>query len=477
LKRPGIDFHGEEIQNEFCRQKNQEGCSMPVNAAAQTSGASFIRGTIQGAPSIGYVPKVVHYAFLLFVFSIPFEDLKLPYVTSGTFSLAKLCGLIFFFIYAIYLLLQVLFFKKSIPKVPFAMRWFVAYFVIYALGTWLLDHEPGRVYFLRLVALIQIVGFFWCASDLLKDQNLSKSSLLVFALACNILAIGALLNLPGFVPEVDERTRALGMNPNAGAGLMVGGALILMAFCLNETHWSRWRKGLLFILTLPLLAFLVSTASRAGVGGFIIGVSMFFLARGGLKRKIIASLLALVAAAAVLILVATNNTAAERWAKFFERGDSARLNLYGTILEMFNERPIVGWGRTTGFEELGYRMGLGGRIDTHNFLLYLMLEGGLLGTVPFLTGLALCLWAAWKARAGPLGILPLTLVISSLAMMMTHTGLTAKQFWLFLALTLASAGTVKRKILFKVTTAPHMGLLTAERKAVVRDNAIRARRH
>jgi O-antigen ligase len=448
---------------------------MSVNTLAQASRAGFARGTVQGAPSIGYVPKVVHYSFLLFVFSIPFEDLEVPYVTSGTFSLAKLCGLAFFGTYLFYLVLQVLFFKKSIPEVPVAMRWFIAYFVIYALGGWLLDHEPGRAYFIRLFALAQTFGFFWCASDLLRDKTLTKSSLLVFASSCAILAIGALLHLPGFVPEVDERARALGMNPNAGASLMVLGGLILLAFCLNETQWSRKRKALLVILTVPLLAFLVSTASRSGVGAFVIGLSMFFFARGGLKRKMVAVLLAVVAASGVLLLVAANETAAERWARFFERGDSQRSNLYGTALEMIGESPIVGWGRTTGFEELGLRIGLGGRISAHNFLLYLLLEGGLLGTVPFLTGLGLCLWASWKARAGPWGILPLTLLISLLAMMMTHTGLTAKQLWLCLAFALAASAVVKRRVVVKVTTPAHEGFPIAHHKPRVRSGAARLR--
>jgi O-antigen ligase len=449
---------------------------MPVNTLAQPSTAGLVKGTIHAAPSIGYVPKTVHYSFLLFVFSIPFEDLDLPYVTSGMLSLAKLCGLTFFALYLFQLVLQVYFFRKSVPGVPVAMRWFIAYFMVYALGGWLLDHEPGRAYFLRLVSLFQIVGFFWCASDLLKDERLARNSLLTFALACLVLAIGALLHLPGFIPEIDNRARALGMNPNAGASLVMSAALILMAFCLNETRWSGKRRAMLFILTLPLFAFLVSTGSRSGAGAFIIGISMFFFARGGPKRKIVAALLAVVGAAGVIALIAANQAAADRWARFFEEGDSIRSDVYGTALVMIRESPMVGWGRTTGFEELGSRIGLEGRIDAHNFLLYLLLEVGLIGTVPFLTGLGLCLWAAWRARAGPFGILPLALLVSLLATMMTHTGLTAKQFWLFLALALAAAATVKRQIVVKVKTVSSEDIPVVRRKNLFRNSAIAPRR-
>jgi O-antigen ligase len=143
---------------------------------------------------------------------------------------------------------------------------------------------------------------------------------------------------------------------------------------------------------------------------------------------------------------------------------------------MIRESPMVGWGRTTGFEELGSRIGLEGRIDAHNFLLYLLLEVGLIGTVPFLTGLGLCLWAAWRARAGPFGILPLALLVSLLATMMTHTGLTAKQFWLFLALALAAAATVKRQIVVKVKTVSSEDIPVVRRKNLFRNSAIAPRR-
>jgi O-antigen ligase len=442
-----------------------------VSTVTKTPDADFVKATVHAAPAIGYVPKTVHYSFLLFVFSIPFEEVELPYLTSGTFSLAKFFGLSFFAVYLYHIALHVTFFSKSIPEVPVAMRWFIAYFIIFAVGNLLLDHEPSRAYFLRIVTLVQRFGFFWCASDLLKDESVRKSCLLSFALACVSLAMGTILHLPGFVPVIDDRTRALGMNPNIGASLTVMAALILMAFCLNETRWSAKRRGLLFILTIPLFAFLVSTASRAGVGAFVIGIAVFFLARGELKRKLQAGLLALVGAVAVISLVVSNQAAAQRWVQFFDQGDSIRADLYRTALEMISESPILGWGRSTGFLELGSRLGLGGWIDAHNFLLYLLLEVGLLGTVPFLVGLALCLWAAWKARMGPVGVLPLTLLVSSLAMMITHGGLTAKEFWLFLALAVAASATVKRQIIVKVRTFPREDFQITQRKPALHNTA------
>jgi O-antigen ligase len=432
----------------------------------------LVKGTVQGAPSIGAVPKSVRYCFLLFVLTIPFDDLEVPYVTSGKFSLINLSGLLFFGSY----LFHVVIFGKSLPGVPVAIRWFIAYLVIYTVVGLMIDEEPGWAYLLGLAILIQLLGFFWCAADLLKDERLAKSCLLVFALACVILAAGSLLNLPGFVLEVRDRTRALGMNPNRVALLMLPAAIILPCFCLSETRWPRRRKLFLLCLTLPVFACLVSTGSRAGVGAFMIGASIFLLARGGVKQKLAASLIAGLGIAAVLLLLLANPTASRRWVNLFEEGDTAgRDAIWGAALEMIGEKPILGWGRTSGFEELSRRIAKANeRFSAHNFILHLLIEVGIVGTFTFLVGLGFCLRAAWKARAGPLGILPLTLLLSLLAMMITHTGFMAKQFWLFLALALAAGATVKRQIVVKVAAVSYERI--AQHKPVVRTGAARLQR-
>jgi hypothetical protein len=87
-----------------------------------------------------------------------------------------------------------------------------------------------------------------------------------------------------------------------------------------------------------------------------------------------------------------------------------------------------------------------------------------------------CFWAAWKARAGPWGILPLTLLVALLTTMMTHTGLTAKQFWLFLAFAVAAAATVKRQIVVKVKTVSAEDIPVVRRKILLRNSAIAPRR-
>ena len=109
---------------------------------------------------------------------------------------------------------------------------------------------------------------------------------------------------------------------------------------------------------------------------------------------------------------------------------------------MFVERPGLGWQPLMSGHELGrrvYHLSHSGGRDAHNLFLHLLLEGGIVGALPFLVGLWLCGQSAWKARSKPLGLLPLALFCAVLASSMAHTDLRRKPFWLVLAL--ASAAT------------------------------------
>jgi O-antigen ligase len=85
--------------------------------------------------------------------------------------------------------------------------------------------------------------------------------------------------------------------------------------------------------------------------------------------------------------------------------------------------------------ELGRRTGDMWNIkDAHNLYLHLLLEVGIAGAAAFFAGLYLCARAAWRARMGAFGFLPMALLVTILSANLTHTYLTRKPQWLFLAL-------------------------------------------
>ena len=75
-------------------------------------------------------------------------------------------------------------------------------------------------------------------------------------------------------------------------------------------------------------------------------------------------------------------------------------------------------------------------IGEHNLLLALLLEVGLIGTIPFLVAIWLIVRSAWRARSGNLGYLPIALLAAVGANCMVENGLDlrSKVFWLVLAL-------------------------------------------
>src|SRR5262249_31701621 len=119
----------------------------------------------------------------------------------------------------------------------------------------------------------------------------------------------------------------------------------------------------------------------------------------------------------------------ERWEYAIREGDtSGRDKIFEMAWGMVEERPLLGWGPVQHLYELGSRVGMDVR-DPHNLCLWLLTEGGLVGTLPFFLGVGLCLQAAWKALNGSEGALPLALLISLLVGGMSGTDFLRKFFW------------------------------------------------
>ena len=171
--------------------------------------------------------------------------------------------------------------------------------------------------------------------------------------------------------------------------------------------------------------------------GFVVYLLPYWRSRG----RLTAIILAVLGIAATTYLV-MHAPAADRWQSASEGKFAGREDIFPAAIAMFLERPFLGWKPLMSSYELGRRVyGLHhpGERDAHNLLLHLFLEGGIVGTMPFLVGLWLCGQSAWQARSKPLGLLPLALFCAVLAASMTHTDLRRKPFWLVLAL--ASAAT------------------------------------
>lgn len=406
---------------------------MTAEAADATHRESRYRYFVMPAKS---VPRAVRILFALFAFTLPFEAMQLGSMT-GMVSLPKLAGLLFFIGYLLYY--NGLFSSRSLPPIPAAMWWFVAFLAVDAVnGIVFGPSEYLRDLIGAMFQLTQLIVLCWIGSDLLKDDKTSRTVLLAYTAAACLFAAGVVFKVPGFYVELAEgRESGMGQDPNAVAGNSATAIVIILGFVLYTSQRRLW----LMLASVPLFGALVFSGSRGEVLAFVVGSAIYLLPYRRSKRVLAAVLLATLAIAAVIYFIAQNSDFLERWEKTYYEGDLAgREDIFPAAGEMIRERPIVGWQSVNWVYELGRRVGgvwtWRGR-DAHNLYLAVLLETGLLGAVPFFIGLWWCTRAAWRARHGPLGLMPLGLLFTLLVGGMSLTPLYSKVPWLILALTLA----------------------------------------
>lgn len=184
---------------------------------------------------------------------------------------------------------------------------------------------------------------------------------------------------------------------------------------------------------------IVQTGSRGGVLALASGAVVFALAQSSVRRKAGGVLLVVLIFATLLGFSERSEMVTTRWERTLEAGDtSERWEIQLEAAQLFLERPFLGWGPSNNYDELGMRLGETGARGTHNQMLALLTQVGLLGTVPYAMALLLCLRGALRAVKGRLGPAPLALVTVVAVVSLSLDWQNRKLYWLVLALALAS---------------------------------------
>jgi len=169
----------------------------------------------------------------------------------------------------------------------------------------------------------------------------------------------------------------------------------------------------------------------------VIGI-VFFLVKGGNVRIKIGLVIMVLLGLMALVGLSLNTDMGERFERTLSKGDTAgRETIFLEAVAMVNEKPLMGWGPNRFTAELGKRVGKEEKA-AHNLYLKLLLEVGILGAVPFLLGLGMCFRAAWKARYGLEGSLPVAMLVTLLMLNMSGSWDNRKIFWIVLAYALVS---------------------------------------
>ncbi len=385
------------------------------------------------------IPTLVRWSALALAGSLPFEAADLGF-TSSSFSFAKISGLLFIASY--FFFYNPLSGKRSFPVCNLPLRYFLTYLLICLVHGLFVD----SVYWGQYVSVISTTGqlllLFWTTSSLLQNHQLARRFVLVYAVSAALLASAVLLELPGFTVAIEgrlgERITSLNYNPNFLAFSMALAALIVAGLALDGSIRQLYRKWLLLSAILPLLAIIVRTGSRAGLVGFALAFGVYFLPSRARRQGKTLALLAIAVVAFTGAMIAIHPTILTRFEESYAGNIVNRRQINQASLSMVLERPLIGWHPVALWDELGRRTGeLWGTKDAHNSFFYLLLEVGIIGALPYFIGIYLCLKSAWRGRDGPLGRLPLALLVCVLSANLAHTYLTRKPQWLVLALAAA----------------------------------------
>ena len=383
----------------------------------------------------GTLSPIIRVAFYLFVLAIPFETAFMDSASSvGTVPMMIGMAL------AGAALLQ----PRICFKAPPAALWCFAGYVFVCL---ILGMTQNLIYAGQVVTwvltLTQMLVLMWIAFNLFKYPEICKGALMIHVAACAILSIFMFTGI-AVVDSGHGRSTLFGDQVNTLAGMLAIGLIALVGITYGRMKVERTMIILAWIL-FPLIGMaLIMTGSRGRLIGLVFAIVLLVIMKDGgwgTKLKI-----GLVAALAIVFLVSatlTNDVMRTRFEQSLYQGDTAgRDEIMARSLDMFFEEPLLGWGPYRNRVELGSRVGWFQR-SAHNLYLAVLIETGLLGGIPFFAGLFLVVKAAWKARAGREGALPMAMVGYLVLTGMSGQWHNRKLFWVILAYALASAWSVR----------------------------------
>jgi O-antigen ligase len=300
-----------------------------------------------------------------------------------------------------------------------------------------------------------VAFLFWVGGNLMRRQTVARAALWSWVIGCALVASLNVLGIATRVVETDQTIRRIvfGQDANLLGGNMALGLIALMALTfMGDTKLLRPRVILGAALAFPLAKSLMLAGSRGAILAVATGVIAFTFQTTDIRSFVRNVVIALLAASALTVVIYRSDSMLKRYQKTLSTGSmSGREQIYPEAWQMFSERSLIGWGPIDSSYELGLRtagFSIGkhnadGRTakaekDTHNLVLDVLTSVGLLGGAPLFLCLAVCLWGAWKARAGDHGTTPLALVTVVLVLSMDANWSASKQGWILLAYAAAS---------------------------------------
>lgn len=388
-------------------------------------------------PAVGAGSRITRWALYLYVFWIPLEypDRTLPF-DAGTLIGAVLLATTIFCP------------RTCFRAVNAPVAWFFAFFWVWCLSFVLGGAMYGPEVWQAFLRLLQLLLIFWVSCNLMRTEGTARGvliSLLIATIGLALLQITGVANAESDFGGGVHRATVLAQNPNRTSRFLAAGALIAIGLSYGRAQ-NVIRPRILAWAIIPLLAIaMIQGGSRGSLLALALGMLMFALGGSSLRVRVRNGVVALLAIA-VVGWMAMQSPLMQRRFQLAESGNLAgREEIFPLAAAMAMEKPLFGWGAIRNQFELGSRLPENDRMrrDTHNLGLELMTSTGLVGTTPFLIGMGLCVLAAWRARRGPEGVLPMAMIALVLVGNLSGNFLVFKLYWVMLAFAVASASALK----------------------------------
>ena len=424
--------------------------------------ASFRRVKVHWAKRQNHraVHPLVRGAFYVFIFSLLFEwpDRPIP------MEIPTLIG----FIYLAFTLLQPKVCYRYFPK---ELGFYAVYVLFLTLLCGFVRRQEDAIRLLTL--MVQIFFLMWSGYNLMRYERIMKTALMTLVISCSTISVMQLSGVAAthwYDYYEGSRSSVLGQNPNNMANNISLGLVALMGFAFGRNKTSPWVKYVAAPLAVIMVGAIIDTGSRGALIALGIGFAAFTIRGKTLWAKAKSLIIVLSVLGGLVLVVSQTPSIASRYMRaIYENNMAGREVLFPAAWDMFKEKPLLGWGPIDNKYELGKRVQIfknpnifrrseshKGAMDTHNMFLDAMTSMGLFGTVPLYIYIILCMLAAWRARRGSQGALPLAMVVTVILINMSGNWVASKLDWLMMAYALASAS-----LLFAVSPRPVGAKLTS----------------
>lgn len=323
------------------------------------------------------MPKLYNFILYLYAFALPFEQWD-PFGLGGSVSIIRVLAIIYFIASAV----SIKTFSSLQNSVKQAYILFLLLVEMILVNLFMGVNLPVKGDIVNLAFLQNIILFILLVNHIKQDKIIFYKALFYYVLGIILLGVLFYFNI-GIVFRGD-RISIFGDNPNNQGTKVAVGIFIIIVYALKDyLKLGVWRYILL--LSIPVLfSFLLETGSRGAILTFLASgllLLMLFPSKESWRKGVI------IVAGMTLIgysynLVMGDSVLGKRMVEFEEEGSlGGREYIWMHVLDIYQNSIVFGVG------EAGYRYEifkiLGSEKSPHNYFLYILVTGGLVGFLLF----------------------------------------------------------------------------------------------